>query len=708
MKKALLLSILLFGTTTAFSQRLTTEEAWARLTEAYPQFATRRRVQAVSPTALAQAVGTAENDNATSENDGGTAENSDKTAGQGKKAVSKIGTAPMAQIYAFDTPQGFVLTSARPDGPALLGYSDGANFATASKNEHFQLLMRRYAQQMMPDMHIFKPTDVAEVVEPLFANTWHQYAPFFNDCPTVDGDTCVVGCVALAMGQAMALYQHPRRGEGSFEYVDTAGTGLTLSADFASHTYDWGHVLGDYYQPYNDREAAAVSRLLADCGISVRMRYGTEASGASVVRQPMALATHFGYDRGMQFLFRNFYAQREWDSIMFHEIDAGRPMICGGWSATLAHSFVCDGYDANGFFHLNLGNPHCDANGYYYFTWFTPDQPKSYDVNSPERGVNLLQSLLVGIRPREVSGDSPSRHSFGFSHIEALEDGRVVVHHLANIGWQEHTGRVGLALKRTGEAERTPVGATTLVAQIGHGFELEEVTDTSYTDTLSVTLPQLAEGETRRLVPVFEEDGMMVEARSMVGTPRHLSVIGTAEGLPRCAAATETQARLSVSDVVFADSVQLGTKPQYSLRITNSGAEYSGRFYFIFKPSLSSATQYVFQQQGLSIMPGETVRRDFVRTILAKVPPGRYYLSVCADMDLFTDSLVTLWCDESRRITVLPYSWGTDVASPVCGGVPDAAFTDYDLNGRKARQGSGRHEVVIRQRRDGSAEKVLR
>ncbi|MBR7046307.1 MAG: C10 family peptidase, partial [Lachnospiraceae bacterium] len=47
----------------------------------------------------------------------------------------------------------------------------------------------------------------------------------------------------------------------------------------------------------------------------------------------------------------NFFNQCEWDSIMFHELNEGRPMLIGGWSPTRAHSYLCDGYDSHGYFH---------------------------------------------------------------------------------------------------------------------------------------------------------------------------------------------------------------------------------------------------------------------------------------------------------------------------------------------------------------------
>lgn len=37
------------------------------------------------------------------------------------------------------------------------------------------------------------------------------------------------------------------------------------------------------------------------------------------------------------------------------ELDAGYPLSYGGQSSGGGHAFVCDGYDAQGFFHINWG-----------------------------------------------------------------------------------------------------------------------------------------------------------------------------------------------------------------------------------------------------------------------------------------------------------------------------------------------------------------
>ena len=602
------------------------------------------------------------------------------------------------QLYAFSSDDGFLLCPADERFPALLGYSDeGGSWEGSLQSEHFQLLLTAYEQAIartseyaVAEGQIFKPTSVQDSVPPLLTDLWEQYAPYYRRCPLTDeGDTCCVGCVALAMGEVMRYWQWPAQGTGSHTYFDEYGLLRELTADFSAHTYDYAHMLDEYSGTFTDEEADAVALLLSDCGVAVNMRYGTGSSAAACVYQPQALHDYFGYDEAVQLIYRGFFPQQEWDSIMFTELSEGRPLLVAAHSLTLSHALVCDGYDADGYFHMVFGNEAGDANGYYYFTWLTPQQPDWYDLDSPERGLNLLQSIVRGIQP-ETGGTS--RHFYGFSHMDVLgqdaDSVQVEVACLGNLGWQLHDGTVGLALKALSDPDTTLASATTLVYTYPRQFALEEVDDTVYTDTIALSLSDLSAAsasvdgaeEGARLVPVFEQDGTFIEARTMVGTPNYLCY---ANGV--VSASTDTFA-LVVSDVVFPDSVILSTKPAFSFTITNTGAEYSGRLYVgLVKDTGSDLTSYLFAEVGLSLLSGETTTRTFHQTTLSGVATGTNYLRILADVDLFTDSLVLLYEGTAQPITVLPSSYTSVEEVEAEDSGSDSLL--FDLSGRRLLRG---------------------
>jgi len=552
--------------------------------------------------------------------------------------------------------------------------------------------------------HVYKPAGVASRVDPLCGEQWDQYEPMNWFCPTIDGDTCVTGCVANAMAELMYYYKYPERGIGSVTYVDSQGCGDTLSVDFDGSEYAWSLMRDDYSSGYSEEEGKAVALLLRDCGYGVRMKYGTEASSAGVAWQPYALANYFGYDRGMRMVYRNFYSQTEWDSLMFSELDAGRPIVVGAWSRSMGHSFVCDGYDERGYFHVHFGNPDGDADGWYYFTWLVPNQPLWHDSENPETGFNLLQSILLGAKPADVNGGA-ERHTFALGGMSVMADGSgLVVRNLGNVGWNVHEGRVGLALKPLSASRITLTSDTRLIYTYGRDFLLEEFEDTTYTDT--VLLSQLSfsnedvlklEGSgsgTWKVVPVFEDGEVMEEARTQMGTPNYL-LIGRENGAWVLSYPTLAAAKLGLAEMVFPDTIFRNTKPQFSFSVKNDGAEYSGRIYFALVNEDTPLTDHIFLTHGLSIGEGETLHREFGRTTVG-LDEGTYYLRVMADVDLFTDSLVVLYEDWSHPIRVLRDG---ETAIGIVRNERDAnseQFGIYDLSGRALSRAQKERGIVIR------------
>lgn len=597
------------------------------------------------------------------------------------------------RLYAYDVDGRFVLASGDQQMPPILGYSDGGSFSKAMESDCFRSMIRHISADYNPNFRIYKPSNVAEYVEPLCNDTWHQHAPYKNMTPVIDSTHCVVGCVATSMSELMYYYKYPIRGTGSYSYNDSTGCGQILSADFSSHVYDWDHMLADYgYNgsvKYTEEEANAVALLASDCGISVDMKYTSGSSGAKVIRQPVALVNYFGYDEGMQMYFRNFFTQCEWDSIMFNELNEGRPMLVGGWNPVRAHSYLCDGYDSNGYFHLRFGNPEEDANGYYYFTWSTPLQPEWYDINQAERGFNLLQSLLVGVKPKTNSGPSPQHYIYCFSHIDALSDVNepqrggatfdIGVYCLGNVGWNEHYGQVGIALKNQDDSKSTPAASTRLLYTYDHHFPLEEFEDTTFTDTLHLQLPQSLSAGKYKVVPVYEENGQFIEARTMVGTPNYLSLEVSSNGI-QLYSPEESRSSLRVISVDFPQDLYRMDMPTYSYTLTNDGAEFSGRVFLGLYQEDNPDLVYMCGEVGVSIGEGEVQTYKFQRTRFNTVPAGDgYHIRMYADIDLFTDSMVVIYDNPDFTINAINGYIPTNIDSP--SAVSSGSSRYYDLRG---------------------------
>ena len=394
-------------------------------------------------------------------------------------------SAPLRKVYGPQNSKcaiydvdggGFIIASTDERMPAVLGYSDKGCFARANANPAFRSMLKAFSESEPKQREpLMRRADFPAAVAPLIKDTWHQNEPYWQQTPVVDGKQCVTGCVAHAMAEVMFYHRHPQRGTGSHTYTDSAGCGQTLTANFAEHVYDWDNILNNYAEgEYTQTQADAVALLLSDCGISVNMRYTPTESGAHTVYQPIALTKYFGYDYGTQLYFRDFFTWQEWNDMLMAELAEGRPILIAAYSATLAHAFVCDGYDEQGYYHINLGLGG-DADGFYNMQYLSPDQPQWYDKNNPERGMNLLQSVVIGVKPlADGAVPEPEVHSFGMSGISALDDAAerggelsVVTCDLSNLGWNLHDDRVALALK--GDE-----GVVAVLKDYAHEFLLEE------------------------------------------------------------------------------------------------------------------------------------------------------------------------------------------------------------------------------------------
>jgi hypothetical protein len=81
------------------------------------------------------------------------------------------------------------------------------------------------------------------------------------------------------------------------------------------------------------------------------MNYSASSSSAGSARIPRALTDYFGYDKSIQWRYRLYYNDTDWDKMLKEQLNAGMPVIYAGSS----HIFIVDGYDNQGRFHFNWG-----------------------------------------------------------------------------------------------------------------------------------------------------------------------------------------------------------------------------------------------------------------------------------------------------------------------------------------------------------------
>lgn len=270
-----------------------------------------------------------------------------------------------ATVYVFNESDGngYRILAADDAAYAVLGYSDTGRIDPENMSPELKWWLEYTGAQM--EYYISRGATRGEAapkyapmapIEPLVKSKWNQDAPYNNDCPRLNNKQTYTGCVATSMAQLMYYHKYPEKGTGSASYYWGAG-GRTLNMDFSAKAFDWDNMLHQYsYGDYNAEQAEAVAYLMKSCGYSVGMSYGTDASGAAGPSIAYALRQYFDYDPNVNVKWRVTYSASEWASEVYRNLNECGPVILNGHQYNDAgHSFVCDGYNGDGYFHFNWG-----------------------------------------------------------------------------------------------------------------------------------------------------------------------------------------------------------------------------------------------------------------------------------------------------------------------------------------------------------------
>ena len=368
--------------------------------------------------------------------------------------------------FAVNTRGGFVLVGADDHLPEVLGYSDNGEFDADNQSLAFRYWMQCYAEELEAISNqlsaissqlsavSYQQAALPKAIEPLMTCKWNQSAPYNDLAPlySTTGGRCVTGCVATAMAQVMYRYKYPAIGTGSHSYywvcTEPVGQSATLSANFGATTYDWANMLDSYRSGYTSDQAAAVATLMYHCGVSIDMGYG-QSSGAYTDKVPAALKNYFGYDANYQRIQKIMYSADSLNSIIYAELDAGRPVIISGSNDEGGHAFVTDGCDKKSYFHINWGWGGSN-DGYYLLTALNPG--KSQGIGGTTKGYNKGTSFYIGLQPQQ-SGTPAAIPQMATTTITVSSESfersasfAVSISKLQNYGITDFSGSYGVAL----------------------------------------------------------------------------------------------------------------------------------------------------------------------------------------------------------------------------------------------------------------------
>ena len=317
-------------------------------------------------------------------------------SGISAKTLTDITTqTEFSHLYIFSNAGGFVILSGDDCAKPVLAYSISSSFnpenipsavrdwlftydsrIESAINRHLEATPEIIAQWELLLSGQWRDSEDAQTVAPIITAKWGQGSPYNALCPP----NTPVGCVAVAMGQVMHHWRYPEHGIGSHSYTYNS---ITHNVDFSSTTYDWDAMPNSCSSANN-----AVATLLYHCGVAIETWYTSSNSTAYVLYSPAhpynaetALKENFGYSSDAHGELRSNYDKNTWMSMLKSNLDAGIPIIYNGYNSSYAggHCFICDGYDANDFFHFNWGQ-RGNYDGYFEIDDMTPsNQNFSYN-----------------------------------------------------------------------------------------------------------------------------------------------------------------------------------------------------------------------------------------------------------------------------------------------------------------------------------------
>ena len=238
-------------------------------------------------------------------------------------------------------------------------------------------------------------------VGPLIESQWKQSDYYYNKCPTIRGQHCVVGCVATAMAQVMRYWKYPERGTGSNTYFQP-NIGLVY-ANF-NVRYNWDKMPIALTSRSSREQVNAVALLNYHCGVAVNMEYGIDGSYAYFYDAYNALIRNFGYSSDSRLRSKKDYDDASWKAMLKNEIDARRPVLySGATDNNEGHAFICDGYDSEGDFHINWG-----WGGVYDGFFSIGDlRPEGVGTGASEGAAfDYYNQAIIGLKPATINCDN--------------------------------------------------------------------------------------------------------------------------------------------------------------------------------------------------------------------------------------------------------------------------------------------------------------
>ncbi|MCR4852911.1 MAG: C10 family peptidase [Prevotella sp.] len=305
-------------------------------------------------------------------------------------------------VFSSGEGRGYVIVAGDDRADAILGYSKSSTFDESNMPENMKAWLENIEAEMRwlmahedVDGSVHSPYHAKEkpAIATMLSTQWDQTAPYNDLCPLDGGTRSASGCVATAMAQVMNYHKWPASTTQEIPAYQTSTKNIDMPA-LPITTFDWSK-MKNKYSMWSD--GSEVAKLMLYVGQSVKMDYTSESSGAVTPEVVTALKNYFDYDKNVYEASRSFYTIAEWDDLIYNELANNRPVMYSGISLSGGHAFVCDGYDGNGFYHINWGwGGYYDD--YYKLSVLNPNSTTGVGAGSSPDGFANEQTAIIGFQ----------------------------------------------------------------------------------------------------------------------------------------------------------------------------------------------------------------------------------------------------------------------------------------------------------------------
>ena len=592
-------------------------------------------------------------------------------------------------LYVFNMgdDNGFVIMANDDSFDGVLGYCDSGSIDLNNMPDALRDILQVYNYNVGMAKNTTSsraraprkaPANLAPV-KPLTRTYFNQSGAQGMYLPVVESENgaqriAPSGCVACATAQVIAYYQWPNTVKATSaytmaqnnivaknancvegEWMDVFTPDSKKVASLPSYDINWNNIIqGSYddYTGYNGNtntnfsskfrgetleKVKEIGRLyLYVCCTLPMSYYGYSGTGSVSANIASILPKYWGYKNQIKVNQRRNYTQDEWIKLLYEELSNKRLVVYAGTAekddgSTGAHTFIMDGYDGEGLWHVNWGwNGSCD--GYFDFEkllpYGLPDDTDGYTVS--RNGYVLHQHAITGIEPDRDGTATTNKGYLTAAYSETKSSftsgsttyGKTMIAYFENPNPTTTTNQVSWALLNDdGTINKTYYGNYRTVKMpkydrqdYASNADSVEISGKNYVRMYFAPLDRvvstwkLTKPGTYKIVPICRKEGdtKFEDYRICEGADKYYFTV-TVDSKGTASVVAHPQYKLSLQEIkVVGDLIKGKTQEIQAIFKNNSSDEFAGMGQLYFTEVPEGAEKPSRRTASMNVLPGET------------------------------------------------------------------------------------------------------